>query len=159
MKRLLPGLTLGGMLLLGVVAWGREGTQESEFVGAAHCAGCHPAEYESWRQGPHARAMQSLSSSEQQDPRCRQCHTTSPDDQDPALAGVQCEACHGRGRYYSPRWVMRDPELRTALFFERGGADTCRRCHNDLSPSIQAFDYEKKLPLIRHGPAPAPEHK
>ncbi|MBI5496932.1 MAG: cytochrome c family protein [Deltaproteobacteria bacterium] len=152
MKRLLVVLTLAALPLFGVGAAAREGVQESEYVGAAHCAGCHPAEYDAWKASPHARALEGLSATEQKDARCRQCHTTSPDDADPALAGVQCEACHGRGRYYSARWVMKDPELRGALFYERGKADTCKRCHNDMSPSLTPFEFDKKMALIRHGP-------
>ena len=29
------------------------------------------------------------------DPKCRQCHTTDPEENDASVAGVQCEACHG----------------------------------------------------------------
>lgn len=152
MKRVALWTCLGVGFLLAPLARGGESAQESEFVGAAQCAGCHAAEYEAWKLSPHARALDNLAAAEQKDARCRQCHTTSPDDVDPALGGVQCEACHGRGRYYSAKGVMKDPELRAALFYERGGAQTCLRCHTEQSPSIQPFDFEKKMALIRHGP-------
>jgi hypothetical protein len=147
------GVVVSGFLLA-LAASGKESAEESEYVGAAHCAQCHANEYAQWKQGPHARALEVLSDAERANPQCRQCHTTTPEDTDPALAGVQCEACHGRGRYYSTRWVMRDPELRQAMFFDRGGPGTCGRCHNDLAPNIEPFDYEKKMALIRHGPTP-----
>ncbi|MEW5854554.1 MAG: cytochrome c family protein [Myxococcota bacterium] len=145
-------LTLAGMTLAGVMAGGRESAEESEYVGAAQCSQCHQAEYEAWQKSAHARALERLSEAERKDPRCRQCHTTAPDENDPALAGVQCEACHGRGRYYSARWIMKDPELRQTLYMERGNAETCARCHNDTAPSIRPFDYATKMQLIRHGP-------
>lgn len=144
------------VFLLTLAASGRESAEESEYVGAAQCASCHPNEYASWQRSAHARALESLTPSEQKDARCRACHTTAPDETDTALSGVQCEACHGRGRFYSPRWIMKDPELRTAMFLERGNAETCKRCHTDQAPNIRPFDFHQKMQLIRHGPQDAP---
>jgi len=79
---------------------------------------------------------------------------TAPEENDAALAGVQCESCHGRGKFYTPRYVMKDPQLRQVLYFEQGNAETCARCHNDLSPNLTPFVYEEKLKRIYHGPPP-----
>jgi hypothetical protein len=149
-------LVVAAVLCLGSwVALARESAQESEFVGAAHCGQCHPAEYDAWRKTTHARALDRLAPEERKNPRCRACHTTAPDEPDGALGGVQCEACHGRGRYYAARLVMRDPELRAALYWERGGPETCARCHDDNSPAIRPFEYQEKLRVIWHGAGPA----
>lgn len=141
-------------MTLALVARGGESAEVSEYVGAASCATCHAEAYESWRQSTHARALERLAPAERKDARCRQCHTMVPEEQDPALEGVQCEACHGRGRYYSPRWVMRDTDLRQRLYLELGGPQTCLRCHTDASPALRPFNYEEALVRMGHGVRP-----
>jgi formate-dependent nitrite reductase cytochrome c552 subunit len=66
------------------------------------------------------------------------------------LAGVSCESCHGPGLLYAARYVMRDPELARALGLVDVGERTCAGCHTDSTPSLVRFEYERKLPLIRH---------
>jgi hypothetical protein len=73
-----------------------------------------------------------------------------PVDPDPALAGVQCEACHGAGRYYAKDNVMRDVELRSKLLFEVPDEKTCLRCHTDNASSLRPFSYAEALEKIRH---------
>lgn len=126
------------------------GVVQHDFVGAERCRSCHQEEFKLWAQGPHARAMDSLSERERQDARCKQCHTMVSDDPDPSLAGVQCETCHGAGRWYSESWVMRDRELREKLFLVTPDEKTCTRCHTESSPSLRPFVYEEKLEKIRH---------
>lgn len=116
-------------------------------VGPETCKACHPAAYEAWRASPHARAREQLPERSRQDPRCLSCH--APDAED-GLAGVSCEACHGGGRVYSAPYVMRDPELARAVGLADPGERTCARCHTEATPSLVRFDYERKLPLIRH---------
>jgi hypothetical protein len=130
---------------------------EHDFVGAERCKSCHAAEFAAWESSPHARALQSLPPADQKNPRCLACHTTVPDDVQVALAGVQCESCHGPGRLYSPPWVMRDPVLSRQLnLVAKVDAAVCARCHTDASPSLGAFDFAAKRELIRHwGTAPA----
>jgi hypothetical protein len=133
------------------------GVVAHDFVGAERCRSCHVEEYEAWRNGPHARAMEALGERERNDPRCKQCHTMVPSDPDPVLAGIQCETCHGPGKWYSTDWAMRDAELRELQGFAKPDAKTCARCHTDSTPSIEPFVYEQKLEKIRHwslaGPA------
>jgi hypothetical protein len=124
-------------------------------VGAETCRACHPAAYEAWRASPHARARESLPERSRDDKRCLSCH--APDLED-GLAGVSCEACHGGGRLYSARYVMRDPELARALGLVDPGERTCAGCHTESTPSLVRFEYGRKLPLIKHWedpPAPA----
>ncbi|MBU0552239.1 cytochrome c family protein [Myxococcota bacterium] len=99
----------------------------TEFVGARQCKGCHEAHYQRWRASPHARASEALSEVQRRDPRCGACHATAPEE---GLYGVQCEACHGPGRYTWPSYIKRDRRLAAALGFRRGDEpDLCARCH------------------------------
>ncbi|MFH1809785.1 MAG: multiheme c-type cytochrome [Pseudomonadota bacterium] len=123
---------------------------DSRYVGAASCGRCHPKAYQAWQRSAHARALEALDTRERQDPKCRQCHTMVPEESNPELGGVQCETCHGQGRYYNPEHVMRDRELRDALGFEAAGPETCTRCHTDNAPSVTPFVYEHKIARIRH---------
>lgn len=123
---------------------------EHDFIGAESCRSCHQEQFDRWAAGPHARALASLSERDRQDKRCQQCHTMVPDDGDPALQGVQCEACHGPGRYYAKEWVMRDSELRQHLLLTKPDEKTCARCHTESAPSLTPFVYEEKLEKIRH---------
>lgn len=121
-------------------------------VGPETCKACHPAAYEAWRASPHARARESLPERSRADKRCLSCH--APDLED-GIASVSCEACHGPGRLYSARYVMRDTELAHALGLTDPGEKTCAGCHTDSTPSLVRFEYGRKLPLIRHWEAPA----
>jgi len=129
-----------GVLVLVYAGVGR-GAPPSEYLGAEACGVCHAAAFEAWSNGPHARAMDSLTPSQGADPMCRSCHTLTPDRDEPALAGVQCEACHGAGRKYAPENVMRDPVLAKLLGLEPIQASTCLACHRPESPSVEAFDF------------------
>ncbi len=116
-------------------------------VGAETCKACHPAAYEVWRASPHARARESLPERNRNDKRCLSCH--APDLED-GVAGVSCEACHGPGRLYATRYVMRDRELAHAVGLTNPRERTCAGCHTESTPSLVRFEYARKLPLIRH---------
>lgn len=45
---------------------------------------------------------------------------------------------------------MRDPELARAVGLRDPGERTCLRCHDESTPSLERFDYGRKLPLIEH---------
>jgi formate-dependent nitrite reductase cytochrome c552 subunit len=85
------------------------------------------------------------------DARCRGCH--SPD-ADAGLAGVTCEACHGPGRLYAARYVMRDLELARAVGLLEPGEKTCLSCHTESTPSLKKFDVKQKLKLMAHPDRP-----
>jgi Cytochrome c554 and c-prime len=116
-------------------------------VGPEACKACHPAAYDTWRAGPHARGADSLSPQGRKDPRCLSCHAPDLDD---GVAGVSCEACHGPGRVYSAPYVMRDPELAHLVGLAEPGEKACLACHGESAPSLVRFEYVKKLPLIDH---------
>ncbi len=136
---------------------------EHDYVGAERCKSCHEAAYTAWSNSPHARAYEVLSATERKDPRCLSCHTAVPGDVQQALAGVQCESCHGAGRHYTPEHVMRDADLAALLgLVAKVEAPACMRCHTDNAPSLSPFDFAGKRQLIKHwneapgaGPSPA----
>ncbi|XXF75537.1 cytochrome c3 family protein [Myxococcaceae bacterium GXIMD 01537] len=120
----------------------------ADFVGPESCKGCHPAAYEAWRQSKHARAMDSLSEAQRKDARCLTCH--APDLAQQQQANVTCETCHGGGQYYSPSYVMKDPELARLVGLVDPSEKQCRTCHDASSPSLRPFDFKESLKAIDH---------
>jgi len=116
-------------------------------VGPETCKACHPAAYASWREGPHARAQDSLGERGRLNRRCLSCHSPAAE---AGLAGVGCEACHGPGHAYAAGYVMRDAELARALGLLIPGERSCAACHTEATPSLQRFDFAKKVRLIAH---------
>ncbi len=119
-------------------------------LGPDSCKPCHAAAYESWRDGPHARALESLPEASRKDARCTSCHAP---DLDKGVAAVSCETCHGPGQAYAARYVMRDAELARAVGLVDPGEKTCLACHTDSAPSLTRFDYARKVAVIAHGEA------
>jgi len=117
-------------------------------VGPETCKACHALAYEAWRDTAHARASEAVPGRTRTDPRCASCH--SPD-LEHGLSGVTCEACHGPGQFYAASHVMRDRELARLLGLVDPGERTCLRCHNESTPSLERFDYARRLPFIEHG--------
>jgi formate-dependent nitrite reductase cytochrome c552 subunit len=126
-----------------------------ELVGPETCKGCHPAAWASWREGPHARALESLPPARRADRRCLSCHAPAAE---AGMSGVGCEACHGPGRRYAAAYVMRDAELARAVGLAEPGDRACLACHTESTPSLGKFDPARKLKLILHpSPAVAPK--
>ena len=127
---------------------------QTTFVGAKRCQTCHTWEYQVWAKGPHATARQSLTPEQLKDGKCNSCHTMVPAElEEQKFAGVQCESCHGGGRYYSPSFVMKDRELARAVGLVDPTAEQCQRCHNESAPSIKPFDFASMWAKIDHGRA------
>ncbi|MGA9524143.1 MAG: multiheme c-type cytochrome [Myxococcaceae bacterium] len=120
----------------------------ADFMGAESCKACHPEAYAAWRTSKHARAYETLSPQQKKDARCVSCH--APDLRVQGVAGVTCETCHGGGQYYSPEYVMKDPELARLVGLIDPSEKQCRSCHDASSPSIHAFEFGDKLKLIDH---------
>ncbi len=161
MKKLLLYVILGLVLFgLPFIAYTSE-----EYRGAKKCKLCHMKIYKAWQKTDHAKAMEKLKpgiAAEAKkkakldpekdytaDPACIQCHTTG---NNPALAGIQCEACHGPGMKYSANSIMnkskwkKDPEGQLKLALEAGlilkpDEKACLTCHNDKSPTFAGFDF------------------
>ncbi|MEL7370540.1 MAG: multiheme c-type cytochrome [Myxococcota bacterium] len=127
-----------------------------DHIGAERCGACHQAEYQAWRKTPHAQALARLTEQQQQNKLCRSCHTMDPWSDDPALAGVQCESCHGAGRPYAPELVMRDKKLAALMGLKTVNEATCENCHRADAPRLRAFDYAKLVKQVMHlSPEPA----
>jgi len=134
------------VLTAGLVAFPR-GVCAAESVGAETCKACHPAAYDTWAAGPHARALEALPERSRKDRRCLSCHAPGLDD---GVAAVSCESCHGPGRLYVAPYVMRDAELARALGLVDPNEKACAACHGESAPSLVKFDYRKKLAQIDH---------
>lgn len=148
----------GACVLFGLCAlifFARQLDAAPEFVGAEKCGACHQAEYQDWRRSGHAAAYARLSKVQQKDATCRGCHTMVATDDDAMLSGVQCESCHGAGRQYAPRYVMKDKELSKLLGLTAVTEETCAACHPKDAPAILEFKFAEKVALVNHKAAKA----
>jgi hypothetical protein len=141
------------LLALGMATGAHAQSQTANYIGAERCKSCHEFEFAIWSTGPHARAHVSLTSEQLGDPKCNNCHTTSADQSTTPLIGVQCERCHGPGKFYHPSYVMKDKELSRAVGLLDPLPAHCMHCHTDGAPSIKAFDFATMWAKIDHGPA------
>jgi hypothetical protein len=124
------------------------------FIGAKRCKSCHEWEYQIWSKGPHAQAHLSLTADQLKDGKCSGCHTMVPTQPgEEKFAGVQCESCHGGGRYYYPQYVMKDHELARLVGLTDATPELCQRCHTESAPSIEPFDFERLWSKIDHSRA------
>jgi nitrate/TMAO reductase-like tetraheme cytochrome c subunit len=122
--------------------------QTSNFIGAERCGKCHPQEFEAWKSTAHQRAQVALPQESKNDPRCIRCHAVGKD----AQQGVQCESCHGPGKFYAKRFVMKDPELSRIVGLVDVGEKSCRSCHTESAPTILPFEWDRMWQSIAHGP-------
>ena len=121
----------------------------NDHVGSLQCRGCHEKEYQIWAKSAHARAYQRLPVEHQQNRLCLRCHSTGKATH---LQGVQCESCHGPGRFYAQEVVMKDARLARAAFLKVvRGQKGCVECHNTNSPKLRAFDFQPMWQKIAHG--------
>jgi len=141
--------------------------QEYDYIGAAKCKMCHNkpatgAQYKIWADGPHAKAMESLSAEEAKDPKCIKCHATAGSvDPDYIIGlkmseGVSCEACHGPGSGYKTKSVMQSREKSMAKGLILPIEKVCLECHNDESPNFKGFNFDEYMKKIAH-PLPPKE--
>jgi hypothetical protein len=144
MKRLLRLLWLPALF---AAAAALSASLADELAGAGRCAECHPSAYAAWQASAHRRANEALPKERRADPRCTQCHGSDQTSQ----SGVQCETCHGAGRVYAKTHVMKDRELSRLVGLQDPKEDSCRRCHNDTTPSIRAYEHSRMWPAIAHG--------
>ena len=127
----------------------------AHYVGSESCRLCHPANNDCWAKTRHAGAMESLSArSRQNDPNCLYCHMTGMDKNSSpdmltgtagsAMAGVQCEACHGPGREHAG-----DPQNEHMLSINE---NTCTRCHTEFRDP--GFNFHLDLDKLNCGICP-----
>ncbi len=122
------------------------------YVGAQRCASCHQFAYQVWLASPHAKAHQSLTAAQLSDSRCNNCHNLLPDTEN-RFVGVQCETCHGPGKYYQAEYVMKDHDLARAVGLIDTKPTHCQQCHTPGAPSITPFDFETMWARIDHSKA------
>lgn len=160
-------LGLGVLLVILAAGYVSMAADDHAYVGIKKCSlkPCHNSEkqgkvYDKWFETAHAHSYQTLvDKGEEKNEQCLVCHTTGlgkPGGFDPAapspdLQNVGCESCHGPGADYWKMTVMKDPEKRAAAgCIEDPTEETCRRCHNEKSPTFKGFDFKTAFPLIEH---------
>ncbi len=126
----------------------QEPAEGGYYAGGGSCESCHGDYADSWRNTPHARALDSLAEVYQDyNPECVDCHVTGlgylggfeRPDLTPELAGVQCEMCHGPGGEH----VENGAKPSGAITFE-----TCIKCHTETRDP--AFDFETDKGFVDH---------
>lgn len=126
--------------------------EPSPFVGATRCGDCHKAAYQAWKDSAHSKSNAALPADMRADARCVRCHGST----DAGTGGVQCESCHGEGKYYARRHVMKDHVLSRIVGLTDVSQKTCVRCHTIDSPTVRPFSWERAWPVITHGMDAAP---
>jgi len=99
------------------------------YIGAEKCKMCHKIQYDSWAQTKHAKATEGAKASKEWkfEAACLTCHATNKDE---AMAGVQCEACHGAGSDYKTLSVMKDLAKAKTAGLVIPTQETCNGCHD-----------------------------
>jgi hypothetical protein len=152
-----------------LAAAGSQARSEHDYVGVTKCATCHKKELignqlATWRDGPHARAYETLKSEASaaiaaergiegpahEADECLSCHVTPHGVPEARRAypleladGVQCESCHGPGRDYRKKSIMsnRGEALTRGLWEAGKDPGICTRCHNERSPTFDPQRY------------------
>lgn len=141
-----------------------------------HSAATKGDQYGKWMKEDHAKAFAKLaeaaalklgkekgSAEPQKDKACLTCHVTAYDEPaaskgkkfDPAL-GVQCESCHGpcgnhvKARLEGEESTDKPLKIPAEEVVAKPPAETCKKCHNEKSPSYKPFDYDKYVKEIDH---------
>lgn len=116
------------------------------WLGAAACIECHEPFFESWSATKHAKAFATLEKAgKSKDPECIVCHTTGYGKEGgfknkiatPALAGVQCEVCHGPGKDHARGFSAPSGPVDETV---------CIKCHTkENSPEFDYNIYREKI--------------
>ena len=138
------------MLAIFIIAPWAFSAESGAYVGGKKCEVCHSAISKSWQDTRHAKAMESLKKSNQENlPNCVKCHVTGyerdggfiDNELTPEMAGVQCEVCHGPGGDH-----VKNPGAKKMI--KESGEETCRPCHT--KGQDPGFNYAEKVKLV-HG--------
>jgi len=141
MKKLVFGLVL--VVSLAVMVGTYAQAADHAYVGAKKCKMCHKLQYTSWEGTTHAKATEAAKASTDRkyDASCLKCHATNADE---ALAGVQCEACHGPGADFKKMSIMKDREKAIANGLVLPTQETCNGCHTGDDHSSKV-DFAKNV--------------
>lgn len=126
----------------------QNGLSGNPFVGSEVCRLCHEDIYNKWKASRHAHAFETLATKKQAaNPECLPCHTVGFGEEtgydakanQPYLAAVGCEMCHGRAGYH----VRADDQTNN---FTKTTQATCVRCHDQKnSPKFVYEEYVKRV--------------
>lgn len=123
---------------------------EHAFVGVKTCKMCHKNDgmFKGWEATPHAGAFDILPDDQKANADCLTCHTTGVTAKNVLLEGVQCEACHGAGKDYKKKKVMKDHEASLAAGLLIPDEKTCLTCHGaetypEGHKEMAKFDFAK----------------
>jgi hypothetical protein len=113
------------------------------YIGADKCKMCHKIQHTSWLETKHAKATEAAKASTEWkfEAACLTCHATNKDE---AMAGVQCEACHGPGSDYKSIQVMKDRAKAVAAGMIVPTQATCDGCH-DGKDHHKAVKFDKEI--------------
>lgn len=164
-------------ILLAVLVVHTYAQDSFKYIGADKCKICHKKaadgeQYKIWSEGPHAKAMKTLTTAEAKkigkemgiadpakDAKCTVCHSTfasidakllDPKTKLTLDEGVSCESCHGPGSEYKSKKVMKDQKAAMAAGMVIPDEKTCKGCHNAKSPTAKKFDFKKASAEIAH---------
>ncbi len=141
----------------------------SLYIGAKGCGICHKKDESGnqlklWQEGPHAKAFETLGTPKakevgaklgvtdpQQSGKCLRCHSTTYNFTEQAKVekikpeeGVSCESCHGPGKKYMGKTVMKDREKCIANGMVYPATKSCPSCHNEQNPTHNPERYTTK---------------
>ena len=155
--------------------WSVPVAAENAYAGVDACKMCHKKEdkgnqYEQWQGSKHANAYATLASDKakeiasgkgianaQEAAECLECHVTAAgvdasllDKEYNVEDGVGCESCHGAGSEYKYIKIMKDEAAAVAAGLMIPNEDTCKKCHNEESPTFKEFDFAARSAEIAH---------
>jgi predicted CXXCH cytochrome family protein len=119
--------------------------ESGAYIGSKKCATCHAAISKTWQTTRHAKAIESLKKTGQENlPDCFKCHVTGYDkdggfidnELTPEMAGVQCEVCHGPGGSHVTNPINKK-------MTKESGEILCRQCHTQGQDP--GFNYKEKV--------------
>ena len=120
------------------------------YVPGDTCKKCHRKIYIAYSKQPHAKALEALKCTNQEnDPHCLPCHTTGygkpggflNEDSTKHLAGVTCQACHGPGSKHVELGL--NAKERVKALVEKPD-QACTKCHK-----IHAKRSKPPLPVLK----------
>jgi peroxiredoxin len=137
----------------------------AEYVGSDACESCHKPEFKTWQASPHGHAVATLEAKGQAtNTECLACHTTAFDkpggfasnavaSDEPDLARVGCESCHGPGSEH-----VGETAKRVGTILSLGDKcdscvilRVCGTCHDDANDPGFQFEVEARIEAQRHG--------
>lgn len=160
LSRLIPACAIVALCLptLSARAQGPD-YDASLYAGTKSCKMCHKkeetgAQFAKWEAGPHSKTWEMLGSDESKeiaaklgidDPqtsgKCLKCHATAYNFTEEVQTtkikveeGVSCESCHGPGKNYKKKEIMKDHDQSVANGMVYPAKEkSCTHCHNEGS--------------------------